>query len=299
MSASITAINCGTSVPRLGGTINLSEFPNLLDFICNSNDITAISGYETNANLRNIQFQQNKVTGPIPSLTALTGLETFRCFTNELTGSIPSFISNVKLVDFNCAQNALTGTIPSLSVNTKLEVFSCRNNQLTGSIPSLSGNPQLRVFSCRSNTLTGPIPSLNANIRLEEFECFSNALTGSIPSLANNALLTLVNCSLNQLTGAIPSLSALTQLRLFSCRNNQITSFEGGSVSNVLENFQAQNNLLTSSAVNAILAAFVEANKTTGTRILNLGGTGNAAPTGQGITDKATLQSRGWTVTTN
>jgi len=31
---------------------------------------------------------------------------------------------------------------------------------------------------------------------------------------------------------------------------------------------------------------------------LNLAGT-NAAPTGQGITDKATLNSRGWTVTTN
>ena len=33
--------------------------------------------------------------------------------------------------------------------------------------------------------------------------------------------------------------------------------------------------------------------------IINVGGTGNAAPTGQGITDKNTLISRGWTVTTN
>jgi len=72
-----------------------------------------------------------------------------------------------------------------------------------------------------------------------------------------------------------------------------------GYISNSLGDFRAENNLLTAKAVNAILAAFVLANKTTGTRILNLGGTGNASPTGQGITDKATLISRGWTVTTN
>jgi hypothetical protein len=85
----------------------------------------------------------------------------------------------------------------------------------------------------------------------------------------------------------------------FRCQTNQLTGFAGGSVANTLGNFQAQTNQLNSTAVNAILAAFVAANKTTGTRILNLGGTGNSAPTGQGITDKATLISRGWTVTTN
>jgi hypothetical protein len=85
----------------------------------------------------------------------------------------------------------------------------------------------------------------------------------------------------------------------FACSDNQLTSFAGGSVSNTLGAFYAQNNRLASTAVNSILAAFVAANKTTGPRILNLGGAGNAAPTGQGITDKATLDSRGWTVTIN
>jgi hypothetical protein len=33
--------------------------------------------------------------------------------------------------------------------------------------------------------------------------------------------------------------------------------------------------------------------------LLNLGGTGNAAPSSAGVTDKNTLISRGWTVTTN
>ena len=38
----VTSINCGTSSPKLGGTINLSAFPNLQDFRCDNNDITAI-----------------------------------------------------------------------------------------------------------------------------------------------------------------------------------------------------------------------------------------------------------------
>jgi Leucine-rich repeat (LRR) protein len=149
-------------------------------------------------------------------------------------------------------------------------------NQLTGSIPSLSALTNLVNFYCNTNQLTGPIPSLSASTNLVNFHCYTN-----------------------QLTGPIPSLSTLINLQEFRCNSNQFTGFNGGSVSNTLGYFDARVNQLTSAAVNAILAAFVAANKTTGTKVLLLGGTGNGAPTGQGITDKATLISRGWTVTTN
>ena len=46
-----------------------------------------------------------------------------------------------------------------------------------------------------------------------------------------------------------------------------------------------------------MLAALVAAGATNKT--CNFGGAGNATPTGQGLTDKATLISRGWSVTTN
>jgi hypothetical protein len=71
------------------------------------------------------------------------------------------------------------------------------------------------------------------------------------------------------------------------------------AVSPTLEDFRVHNNLLNSAAVNNLLRAFVVAEKTTGVRIISLSGSGNAAPTGQGLTDKATLISRGWTVATN
>ena len=235
----VTAINCGTSSPRLGGTVDISAFPNLQDFRCNSNDITALSGYAQNSNLTNVQFFDNKVTGSIPSLSALTNLQNFRCDSNQLTGTIPSL-------------NGLAG----------LGFFSCSNQ-------------------IGATKLTGPIPSLNGLTALQVFACASN-----------------------QLTGTIPSLSGLTNLQVFNAADNQLTSFAGGSVSNTFGNFQAQTNQLNQSSVNAILAAFVAAGRTTGTPvvngtcILNLGGAGNFRPTGQGVTDVTTLRNRGWTVTT-
>lgn len=57
-------------------------------------------------------------------------------------------------------------------------------------------------------------------------------------------------------------------------------------------------NALTATAVNHVLARYVaSAGYVSGT--LNLSGGSSAAPTGQGTTDKATLQSRGVTVNTN
>jgi len=208
-------------------------------------------------------------------------------------------LTDAALTHFYCYDNALTGSIPSLTANTALTIFYCYSNQLTGSIPSLTTNTALSQFHCAINQLTGSIPSLTANTALTHFYCHINALTGSIPSLTANTALTIFQCYSNQLTGSISSLTANTALTVFRCSTNALTGYTGGGVSITLGDFRADSNLLTQAAVDAILADFVTANKTTGTRILNLGGTGNATPSAAGLTDKATLAGRGWTVTTN
>ncbi|MCX6223222.1 MAG: hypothetical protein NTV01_00460, partial [Bacteroidia bacterium] len=147
--------------------------------------------------------------------------------------------------------------------------------------------------------LSGSIPSLTANTILQVFKVNSNQLTGSIPSLTANTALVNFDCGTNQLSGTLPAISACTALVTFNCNNNAFTDYAGGTVSATLGTFNANTNQLPASAVNAILAAFVAAGRSSGTRVLNLGGTGNAAPTGQGVTDKDTLVSRGWTVTVN
>jgi Leucine-rich repeat (LRR) protein len=279
----VTQINCGTSSPKLGGTVDISAFPNLQVFICNSNNITALSGYAQNSNLTTVEFFENKVTGSIPSLSAMTNLQNFSFYTNLLTGPIPSFSGLTNLQSFSCPYNRLTGPIPSLNGLNNLQTFNCGNQRgstkLTGSIPSLSGLNNLQRFWCHRNQLTGPIPSLSGLNNLQSFFCYDQQ-------------------GLTKLIGSIPSLSGLNNLQVFDCHANQLTSFAGGSVSNTLGNFQAQDNQLNQSSVNAILSAFVAANRTAGTRTLNLGGTGNFGPTGQGLTDFAILTGRGWIVTT-
>jgi len=228
----VTQIDCGSSSPKLSGTINLSAFPNLQNFLCVNNGISGISGYVENSNLKTFEFSDNLVT----SLPSLTGL--------------------IDLRDFRCGSNQITGVLPNVSGLQNLERFYCLNNRLSGT---------LQQFFIE----TGPTGLLDFRF------------------------------TTNQISGNIPNLSEFQRLTTFLGGSNKLVGFASGSVSNTLGSFQVQNNQLSAEAVNAILAAFVAANRTAGTRILNLGGIGNAAPTGQGLTDKATLISSGWTVTTN
>ena len=62
--------------------------------------------------------------------------------------------------------------------------------------------------------------------------------------------------------------------------------------------FNVQNCALTAASVNALLARFV-ANAAYVSGSIDLSGGTSAAPTGQGITDSATLTGRGVTVSTN
>jgi hypothetical protein len=152
-----------------------------------------------------------------------------------------------------------------------------------------------------NNQLTGSIPALSANTSLVTLYLNNNQLTGSIPDLSANTSLVNLFLDRNQLTGNIPDLSANTSLVNLYLYNNQLVGYAGGSVSNTLGTIRAENNLLTQSAVDGILAAVVAAGRTSasGTCVLNVGGTGNAAPSAAGLSDVATLTGRGWTVTHN
>jgi hypothetical protein len=270
-SPTITEINCGTSSPKLSGSINISQFSNLTGFTCINNDITNLSGVGNCSSLKLLNIANNKLTGSIPNLSSNILLETFICGDNKLTGPIPSYlptISNLKI--FFCYSNLLTGNIPNF--NSDIESVSIHNNQFTGPMPNLSTYSKLNLFHCfQTFQLTGTIPNLPSTMK--DFRCQVNQLSGSIPNISNTVLIE------------------------FSCDNNQLTGFAGGSIPNTLNNFYANNNQLTSSTVNSLLSAFVAAGRT-GSGVLNLGGTTNFRPTGQGVIDVTTLRNRGWTVTT-
>lgn len=172
-----------------------------------------------------------------------------------------------------------------------------QSKNLMGNIISLlkfSGINDKLYFN--DNRIVGAFPYVPSNIKY--FSVLNSKLTGRIPKFENGIIYFYAH-GISNMIGNIPDSLKNNTLSLMYVLNNSLTGWDGSEVSNTLGDFQAQNNLLTQSAVDAILAAFVAANKTTGTRVLNLGGTGNATPSAQGLADKATLVSRGWTVTTN
>jgi hypothetical protein len=233
------------------------------------------------------------------NLSAFPYLQDFRCSSNDIT-EISGYENHRNLEILIFDNNKISGSIPNLA-NTNLYMFVCYTNQINGTTPNFSSG--IQIVSIHTNELVGSIPILTGYQNLNIFHCFQNLLSGSIPNLSSNTNLTDFRCQSNFLSGSIPNLSACTKLNTFECDtqygNTKITSFAGGSVSNTLGSFRAHNNQLTSVAVNAILAAFVAAGRTSanGPCILNLGGT-NAPPTGQGLTDLNTLRNnRGWTVT--
>ena len=158
--------------------------------------------------------------------------------------------------------------------------------------------PKLKTLHCASMRLTG-LTGYDVLTELEEVKCQDNQLAGGLWPLLDNTKLKHFWCHSNFLSGSIPDLIANAELQTFYCHGNRLTGFAGFAVSDTLGDFQAQNNLLSAAAVDKILNAFATASRSSGTRVLNLGGTGNAAPTSAGLADKDALVELGWTVTTN
>lgn len=177
---------------------------------------------------------------------------------------------------------------------TKIIQLNWSSKSLYGML-DLSKLTNVTMVYLSSNSFSGCL-DLTTNTALQTFFIANNLMGGTLNVSTNTALQTL-QVGNNQFTGNI-TLSTNTQLSTVGLSSNQFSGFTDTIPASVSD-FQAQNNLLTQAAVDAILLAFVNANRTTGTRVLNLGGTGNSAPSSAGLGYKATLVSRGWTVTHN
>ena len=114
-------------------------------------------------------------------------------------------------------------------------------------------------------------------------------------------------CNGNSFSGTLPSFSTCTSLVNFYCgyyygETNAFNNVVPGSFATQksLSTAWFYGNAFPASAVNQVLADCVVSLGISGRVVcaLNLAGGTNAAPTGQGIVDKATLVAAGWTVTT-
>jgi hypothetical protein len=126
--------------------------------------------------------------------------------------------------------------------------------------------------------------------------------------LMTNGAINIINSLLTSFT--MPS--TITRLdSVYSSNNTLLTSISLGAIGTIKEigqNGQSAHvylryNALNAASVNAVLALLVSLDGTNGTTLYEnatvfLDQGTNAAPTGQGLTDKATLESRGCTVYT-
>ena len=181
----------------------------------------------------NVNLSANHLTGSLPSISALTALQTFQVGNNELVGSLPELSALSSLRTFAASANHLGGSIPSLDGLAALEAFLVGDNQLTGSMPSLDGLTALRAFDARANQLSGSIPELRDHAALVNFVVTGNALTGSIPDLSGLDALRYFYVDRNRLSGSIPPLAALGALRQLDVSDNLLTGAIPALPSNV------------------------------------------------------------------
>ena len=174
-------------------------------------------------------------------------------------------------------------------------------------LPAIVSIGQLTVTS---SAVTGAITL--SNLKYLYTSSTNSITTGSITSLSLPALAYCNNLTLSSLTSlttiSLPALVAHGAFT-FSSGNGNIATVTMGTIGTLKRVIAASTiNLsgqkMTSATVNAILALYASLDGTNGTTAwasgtINVSGGTNGAPTGQGITDKATCQARGLTVTTN
>lgn len=235
-----------------------------------ANDVLRLYCWLNSVNVSIVESSNSDSSWVLGDGQTATGVSLVKTITAPQTLIYQAGIPN-NVTELNFTNKGLYGLL-DFSKLTKLTHIYMSTNGFSGQL-NLSANPLLDTVYLSNNLLGGNL-NLSTNTVLKIFQVGNNLLRGVL-NISNNTVLQVCGVSMNKFTG-------------FS-----------GTVSNTVDEFYAQNNNLTQGAIDDILLAFVNANRTTGARILNLGGIGNSAPSSTGLTYKTTLVGRGWTVTHN
>jgi hypothetical protein len=201
--------------------------------------------------------------------------------------------------------NTLSGSVTNLTNLTNFSVSG--TGTISGNVTNLTNLTTIWEQSANSN-ISGDVTNLTNLTQLSVTSL--NTLTGSVTNLTNLTDLSVTGS--NTLSGSVANLTNL-HYHLLVQGSNTITGWETAATNatGICYFCQRGNTTLTSAQVNTILAGFransAASHSGSTYRIIDVKNTGNGAPTGQGITDKAYLQTcvtpggdgRVWTVTTN
>ncbi|MDP2387513.1 MAG: hypothetical protein Q8M29_14140 [Bacteroidota bacterium] len=209
-----------------------------------------------------------------------------------------------------------TVSFPALASCGSLS-FSSNSDVTSLTFPSLGNAGSVFVSNCASiSTMsfpalitTGGINSQN-NVALTSLSFPSLTTSGNI-NMNNNTLLTSVDLSALTSSGSInvisnPALATLSFPALTTTGSSSITIITSGvttvsfpALTSFGNSFNASGCKLSVASVNALLAKLVSIPALTGKTISLNSQTPMAPPSGQGVTDKATLITNGNTVNTD
>ena len=223
-------------------------------------------------------------------------------FVNGIVVSTSSIDINDKLIFTGGPSISLIITSPTGSFDqssmgwTSVSAVNCPNlselvvssNNLT--VLNVNGSTALNTLICIGNLLT--ILDVSTNSLLAILECNENNLTTL--DVSNHTQLTGLYCDSNQITSL--NITNNTTLTVLSCPSNRLATLDISTNSSLLQLY-ASGNQFTQTAVDAILANLVSFNLTGG--LLQLQGGTSSTPSSTGLTNAATLISRGWSVSHN
>ncbi len=235
-------------------------------------DVTVTFGGSSSAGF-DYHLDVNLTTFTANSLATLTGpLNVAGC--TALTSVGLSALATVTSLDFSGCTSLVTLTLSAITTASGLLNFSGDTALTTLSLDGLTtATGGINASGCSALTT----PTLVALTSAGGLLNFSNS------GLVTLTLTPLVTASAGIDAHGCPAFTTLTMTNYLPTNGTTI-NFNGGA--------------LTAASVNTILARAV-ANAAYVSGTINCAGGTNLAPTGQGITDKATLIARGVTVLTN
>lgn len=219
------------------GTISILESENIVNVNCSGRSISDLTGLESCANLKYLNFNNNSVT--TVNLPGLYKLETIVAYGNPIsTLNINNDTSLNALYLQDVGTNAISDTTITITgydqanslylafAGTKFDVLKLTMSTVLKSI-NITENVQLISLDVHGNSLITSV-DLSTLSALKTLNCYDCALTAL--DVDHNPELTGMNCANN----AISSLNVdnNTQLRNLQCNNNSLTTLK---VTNNLE----------------------------------------------------------------
>lgn len=181
----------------------------------------------------------------------------------------------------------------------KITGIDFSNLSLVNSCPGLSEFVSLTAIKIGgSNSLKSGLPNPRNFLELGHYNCSYNLFAGIHPDFTLNSVLVYIRTNSCLFTGTLKTLTPNTILLSVVANSELISGYTASTISLTCTDFQVQNNQLPESAVDQIAADFatnIASRPATGT--LNVGGTGNAAPSS--TTNFDLVAAHGWTCTHN